>query len=219
MSQLARSHPHRIRCAAFTRPELITISALLVILVALMTMALTHKRYVQQQRACVNNLKNIGLGLRIAYTDRVTEDFTFRCAIENGGTREFTNLWQHFLDISNELSTPNILVCPISGKKPGRTWQSFSDQNISYFLGLTASDTSPRSFLSGDTGFLIDGQSPQSNPISLSTNANVTYPKPVHRSIPNICMGDGSVQRFNPGRLKEALRHSDLATNTLLLPR
>ena len=218
MSQKPSNHSWRLRCAAFTCPELIVISALLAVLVALMTVALTHKRHVQQQRACVNNLKNIGLAFRIASSDS-SDDFPFRHSVEMGGTRELTNLWQHFLAISNEISTPNILICPTSRKKTATTWQSFSDRNISYFLGITAAETYPQSFLSGDTGFLIDGQPPRSNPISLSTNANLSYPKSIHRATPNICMGDGSVQQLNPSQLREQLRHSDIATNTLLLPR
>jgi hypothetical protein len=218
MSQLARSRHHSVRCAAFTRPELIVITTLAAILVVLMTVALTHKRHNQQQRACVNNLKNIGLAFRISSTDS-SDDFPFQHSIEMGGTREFTNLSQHFFAISNEISTPNILVCPTSRKKRAAAWQSFSDQNISYFLGITAAETYPQSFLSGDTGFLIDGDAPRSNPISLSTNSNISYPNSIHRATPNICMGDGSVQQLNPDRLKEALRNSDIATNTLLLPR
>jgi hypothetical protein len=218
MSQLARSRHHSVRCAAFTRPELIVITTLAAILVVLMTIALMHKRHDQQRRACFNNLKNIGLAFRISSTDS-SDDFPFQHSVEIGGTRELTNLWQHFLAISNEISTPNILICPTSRKKPAAGWQPFADQNISYFLGITAAETSPQSFLSGDTGFLIDGQPPQSNPISLSTNANFTYPKSIHRSTPNICMADGSVQQLNPDRLKKALRNSDVATNTLLLPR
>jgi hypothetical protein len=47
------------------------------ILVVLMTVAVTHERHDQRQRACVNNLKNIGLGMRVAIPDTVTYDLHF----------------------------------------------------------------------------------------------------------------------------------------------
>jgi prepilin-type processing-associated H-X9-DG protein len=203
---------------AFTRTELIFISCLLALLVALGAVALIQARFKQQQRTCVNNLKNVGLAFRIWSTDS-SDDFPFQRSIEDSGTREFTNVWQHFLTMSNELSEPRILICPTSSKNPSRTWQTFSDQNISYFIGITAKEIYPQSFLTGDTDFFIDGQPPQSNPVSISTNSNISYPPFVHRSNGNICMGDGSVQKFASAQLKESLRHSEIATNTLLLPR
>ena len=203
---------------AFTRTELIFISCLLALLVALGAISLVQARFKQQQRTCVNNLKNVGLAFRIWSTDSF-DDFPFHRPVDESGTLEFTNVWQHFLTMSNEFADPRILICPNSSKKPARTWQTFSDQNVSYFVGITAKETYPQSFLSGDTSFLIDGQPPQSNPISISTNANISYPPFVHRSTGNICMGDGSVQNFTQAQLKEQLRRSETATNTLLLPR
>ena len=179
---------------------------------------MTHQRHVQLQRACIHNLKNIGLAFRISSTDS-SDDFPFHHSIADGGTRELTNAWQQFLAMSNELSKPDILVCRTSGKYPADNWQSFSDRNVSYFVGISAAETSPQSFLTGDTGFFIDGQPPQSNPVLLFTNAHISYPKSVHRATPNICMGDGSVQKLSPDPLKEALRNSGLGTNVLLLPR
>ncbi|HEY6227714.1 MAG TPA: hypothetical protein VI282_11390 [Verrucomicrobiae bacterium] len=205
--------------AAFTRPELIAITCILLIVATLGAFSLSESRYNQQRRACVDNLKKIGLAFRIASTDGGADDFPFQHSVEDGGTREYTNVWQHFLAVTNEISEPNIFICPTASKTPAASWRSFTDQNISYFLGVTAMETRPQAFLSGDVGFFVDGQPPQSNPISLSTNGNIRYLHRIHRSVGNICFGDGSVRSLSSARLNEALHNADMATNRLFLPR
>src|SRR5664279_412414 len=69
---------------------------------------------------CVNNLKQIGLAFRTWAIDNDGQ-FPFNVSTNAGGTREFCamgsdgfdgNTVQHFQVMSNELSTPRILVCP-----------------------------------------------------------------------------------------------------------
>jgi hypothetical protein len=215
--------PHRQTrsSSAFTRPELITISAILLVLLLIMSVAWTVQRRKQLHRICVNNLKNVGLAFRLTASDS-SDRFSFEVSIAEGGTNDYTNVWQHFRGISNELSTPKILVCPESYKRRAQTFETLSDQNITYFLGVTAIETAPQSFLAGDTGFLIAGQSPTSNPVTLTTNTSMAYPLSIHQSLGKIAMGDGSVQQLDPIRLRHALTNtsqSTLATNILLLPR
>jgi hypothetical protein len=72
------------------------------------------------QRKCLNNLKNIGLAMRIFATD-YGDKFPFQVSQREGGTQEFcsadalgfdSNSARHFLVLSNELMSPKILVCP-----------------------------------------------------------------------------------------------------------
>lgn len=210
----------RFGCAAFTRTELIVLIAVLSILALMMALVIAPTRLKQQRRECVNNLKNIGLAFRVCCSDS-SDRFPFDYSIKDGGTQEYTNVWQHFLALTNELSHPKILFCPASNKKTAVSWQTLADKNISYFIGITAAETYPQSILSGDTGFLIDGQPPTSNPISISPNfnGNIDYPNSIHSAVGNICMGDGSVQQLTANRLKQAVRNTGLDTNILLLPR
>ena len=82
--------------------------------------------------ACINNLKQIGLAARIFATD-------------NNDV-----LPPNWLAITNELSTPKILVCPAdSGRQVAPNWTSFSAANVSYeFLNPNGSETEPEVVLS-----------------------------------------------------------------------
>ncbi len=65
--------------------------------------------------ACVNNLKNFGLSMRT-------------WAVDNDGLTS-----PDFLSMSNEFSTPKILVCPADhARQPARNWASYTSANCSY---------------------------------------------------------------------------------------
>jgi hypothetical protein len=80
-----------------------------------------------QSIQCVNNLKNIGLALRIWATDN--QD-TFPMDL---------------LSLTNELSTPKLLACPSdTGRSVAPNWASFGPGNLSYeFLAPGGTDAEP----------------------------------------------------------------------------
>ncbi|HEY0457161.1 MAG TPA: type II secretion system protein [Verrucomicrobiae bacterium] len=62
---------------------------------------------------CDNNLKVIGLSFRMFSNDH-NDNFPWNVPALDGGTKEFatsTNVYLHFLALSNELITPKILAC------------------------------------------------------------------------------------------------------------
>src|SRR2546423_369167 len=74
-----------------------------------------------QSIACINNLKQIGLSARVWANDDPY----------NLGRKDV--LPPNFLSMSNELSTPKVLVCPADkARKPATSWQEFSPSNVSY---------------------------------------------------------------------------------------
>jgi hypothetical protein len=92
---------------------------------------------------CENNLKNIGLAFRFFATDN-GDRFPFNVSTNDGGSMEFrragiqgydANAFRHFQVMSNELSTPKILICPADAKKHEATnWSELRDQHVSYDL-------------------------------------------------------------------------------------
>ena len=207
----------KARQLAFSRTDLFTLLAILSVIGIAVTIISAVTRPTTLRKECVNNLKNIGLAYRISATD-CNDRFPFEQSTNNGGTMELTAVWQHFRVLSNELRTPRILICPETKARPSKSWQNIRDTNITYFVGLTAAETLPQSFLGGDTGFRISGLTPATNRISLTTNSDISFPQSVHRSVGIVVMGDGSVQQLPSARLKEQLRVSGLDTNVLLLP-
>lgn len=80
-----------------------------------------------QSIQCINNLKNIGLALRIWATDH--QD-TFPMDL---------------LSLTNELSTPKLLTCPSdTARSVAPNWASFTSGNLSYeFLAPGGTDAEP----------------------------------------------------------------------------
>jgi prepilin-type processing-associated H-X9-DG protein len=152
----------------------------------------------------------------------------------------------HFAALSNELSTPKIVVCPSDSRTEATTFASNvvvnannknvvpfnNNKNVSYFVGIEADETRPQCFLSGDRN-IVD---PISTPArvdtktavitALGTNHNSTpspgtgayYTNTMHNLQGNVAMGDGSVQQFSSARLKDALKNTDDAKNLIAFP-
>jgi hypothetical protein len=177
------------------------------------------------RRDCVNNLKQVGLSYR-TWPQGSQNEFPQSVAVTNGGSKEWLaagQLFLHYRTMSNELTTPKILVCPADNLKVPATsfGAGFSDRNSSYFVSCDASETCPQTFLTGDRNLAVSGKAVQAAMLILSTNspAAVSWTKSIHDSCRNICLGDGSVQQFfDQARLNAAVRYQDLATNRLVLP-
>jgi hypothetical protein len=129
--------------------------------------ALAKAKAKAQRIKCVNNLKNVGLAFRIFSTDN-GDRFPFEIQSVDGGTADFTNANQigaQFQALSNELSTPKIVICPSdAGKQEATNWaKNFTNGpannngtfnspcvTLSYTVSMDAQETYPQSFLSSD---------------------------------------------------------------------
>ena len=121
--------------------------------------------------------------------------------------------FRYFQVISNEIATPNVLICPADTRQPAANIaRGFSRSNLSYFLGLDARDTNPQMFLTGDRN-LTNGPLPSNRILVLNKNCPVGWTAEMHHYQGNIGLADGSVQQFSGGRLSEAL-----GTNRLAMP-
>jgi hypothetical protein len=185
-----------------------------------------------QKINCVNNLKQVGVAFRTWALDNA-DKYPAQVSITNGGTMELVDsgtVWPHFSVMSNELSTPKILICPEDVARQRWTAGTFgagapnclpfsSNTNVSYFVGVDAVDSSPSMFLSGDANFGLDGALPKAGLQSFSTNSNIGWHQPRHEKAKkgNIGLADGSVGGFNSKELRKALIASGV-TNRLAMP-
>jgi prepilin-type N-terminal cleavage/methylation domain-containing protein len=238
----------RKKLGAFTLIELLVVIAIIAILAAMLLPALARAKARAQRINCVNNLKQVGLSFRTFALDN-QDLFPMRLASAAGGVSDTDigiravqatqpashGVFKTFMVMSNELSTPKIVMCPaeyetartlsstFAGVGGGASSVPFTnDLNISYFLGVDAQDTAPQMFLTGDHN-LGSGNPPTvaylaapsaGNPfVSLGTNfpANnvaVGWMDNQHQKQGNVGLADGSVQQFSRSKLQEALKNS-----------
>lgn len=140
----------------------------------------------------------------------------------NGGTKESVlrgGVHLHFQVLSNELNTPKVLVCPAD--KSRRQAPNFNagigESNISYFVGVDASEALPNMLLTGDR-YLTNGTMPSNRVCELTTNSVVGWTEETHNMIGNVGLADGNVQSWSTSKLREGLANTGVATNRLAMP-
>jgi prepilin-type processing-associated H-X9-DG protein len=206
-----------------------TLTEVLVVIVVLAVLTLVffpwpepRARKKAARIVCVNNLKQIGLAYKL-WPSGQSDKYPMQISVTNGGAKELVasgNVAANFLVMSNELSTPKILVCPADNSRVAATNFStdFNNGKISYFTGLDAAEEYPQRFLSGDDNFAIGGIPVKSGLLALLTNAPITWIAARHTNQGNIGLADGSVWQTDDKQLVQKLIETGLATNRLAIP-
>jgi len=205
---------------AFTVFELLITIVVLMVVAAILLPALTPAHTCQRIN-CTNNMKQVGLSFRTWALDN-EDHLPMQVAGTIGGTRELTAqgmVFPSFQVMSNELSTPKVLICPQDVKRHSATnfGPDLSDQKLSYFLCQDPSESGTPGVLIGDrnlTNLLVPGK----HYVAFTTQLSLGWTKELHSQQGNVGFTDGSVGQFKNGGLCVRRKGPQVQTNRLLVP-
>lgn len=215
------------RVRPFKLIELLVVIAIIAILASLLLPALGRAKHQARRTACANNLKQVGLSLRL-WADNYDGKFPWRVeqarggGMPNGTDNARVNLQLSL--VSNELSATRILLCPADVRRVAATnFATLALTNVGYALCNEADETRPRVILATDrnlSGYDFTGLPDNINCFVLSSPDTCARTAAWRRgschgaNAGTIVLGDGSVQQLNDPRLVQTLVGYDPGRDT-----
>ena len=216
----------KLRCSnqrnhGLTLVEVLVVVVLVAILAAMILPALTAAKR-GGGPVCYGNLRQIGLANQMWAGDNFNK-YPAEVSLTNGGAMELAsagNVAAFFQVMSNELSTPRVLLCPkdVEHVRSDYFHTNFTAKNISYFIGLNVATNFPNSIIAGDSNLEQGGHPLTPGVHELTPNIMSVWSATRHNRSGNLLLEDGSVQWLANSNLVRHFQQTGLATNRLAIP-
>ena len=213
--------------SAFTIVELLVVVVVLGILASMVLPAFSRQKHHVSGVRCHSNLMQAGISYRLWSADN-GGFIPSQQSISNGGWKELlTNAnqgplcWSNFAIMQNEFGqSPRTTVCPLDERTAATNFsRDFDNTHLSYFVGVSASTTNPKSILGGDRN-LGGGRTPafnyglslnngRGNDVAVPLAGPVSWSLTMHSAsnaagAGNILFCDGSVQCVTTAALNQS---------------
>jgi prepilin-type N-terminal cleavage/methylation domain-containing protein len=186
---------------AMTMVELVVVLGIVSILVLMILPSTARPRRSKVISQCVNNLKSVGISVRIFATDH-GDKIPQQISTNEGGCAGIQDPEQAIVSfyrcLSNySLPLPRVLICPADSRKAATNLESLRPENISYFVNWSGEAKLTNSLLAGDRnisqrpGWLVL-KSPEPLPWQPYRNGKKPF---LHGANGNVVLVDSTVLR------------------------
>jgi len=190
---------------AFTLVELLCVIAIIGILAALVLPAISKSGAQAKRAQCVNHLRQVGLAFHNFAHDH-NNKFPMALSRASGGSLEFAQNayrmngdfyfgFRHFQALSNELTTPELLICRTDTRLAARSFSEFSNENVSYFVCVSSTIDQPMSVLAGDRNVRIVGGDTGKTLLKMAPGQYLWWTAELHQFKGNLLFADGHVEQ------------------------
>ena len=181
---------------AMTLTEVLVVVIVIAVLIFMIlpTLMLPQRRVAKIN--CRSNVRQIEIGFRIWEGDH-GDKYPMQVSSAEGGASELANkgdVVAIFQVMSNELATPKVLICPAdtNGCYADNFCVNFGRTNVSYFVGLDATEENTNSILVGDDNFAIKGEPVKPGVYELTSTTPVAWTSERHHFSGYIVLAGGS---------------------------
>ena len=210
------------RQASTLMDVLVVVATVALLATVVLPMLAPRRKGTPRRISCFVNLKQVGLGFRLWASDH-EERYPWIVPVAEGGSLEYVGtaeVFRHFQAASNEFNSPKILAC-LGDRSRLRTnlfETNFSNVNLSYFAGLSASVTNPSSILAGDRNLTTNGIEVKTAWLTLPNTVPLGWTPAIHTNAGNIALADGSVVQLSNPMLGKVVKATGLPTNSFAIP-